>query len=71
VKIQLARKAIPTSYTDVEEQDLDYGSWMRASLLPEVFAEVQRESSFGTCSKPLFPINSSTIPSHHASINFL
>ncbi|XP_024642377.1 uncharacterized protein [Medicago truncatula] len=47
-------------YTDVEEQDQAYGSWMRASPLPKFQVEFKKEPSTGTCSKSLFSSTSSS-----------
>ncbi|MCH96370.1 hypothetical protein A2U01_0017356, partial [Trifolium medium] len=46
------------AYSELEEKDLAFGPWLRASPLPKVFFDVKKESSSGTCSKSLFPSNS-------------
>lgn len=48
------------SYSEVQELDLTYGAWMRASPLPKIFTEAKKEPSSGTCSKSLFPSTSSS-----------
>jgi hypothetical protein len=47
-------------YTDVEEQDQAYSSWLRASPLPKAHMEVKKEPNSGTCSKTLFSSTSSS-----------
>ncbi|XP_058749873.1 uncharacterized protein LOC131622870 [Vicia villosa] len=47
-------------YEDIDEQDLSYGIWLRASPLPKVYEDQrQRESSSGNCTKSLFLASSS------------
>ncbi|XP_058749288.1 uncharacterized protein LOC131622280 [Vicia villosa] len=47
-------------FEDIEEQDLSFGLWLRASPLPRVVDEPQRrDSSSGTCGRSLFNISSS------------
>ncbi|XP_058740824.1 uncharacterized protein LOC131623919 [Vicia villosa] len=47
-------------FEDIEEQDLSFGLWLRASPLPRITEEQHRkDSSSGTCSRSLFNISSS------------
>ncbi|XP_058783869.1 uncharacterized protein LOC131658612 [Vicia villosa] len=47
-------------FEELEEQDLSYGQWLRASPLPKMSEQVRKkESSSGTCSKNLFNAPSS------------
>ncbi|XP_058775409.1 uncharacterized protein LOC131649675 [Vicia villosa] len=47
-------------YEDLEEQELSYGAWLRASPLPRTGEEQKKkESSSSTCSKSLFSVSSS------------
>ncbi|XP_058746134.1 uncharacterized protein LOC131619008 [Vicia villosa] len=47
-------------FEDIEEQDLSFGLWLRASPLPRTTEEQQqKDSSSGTCSRSLFNISSS------------
>jgi interleukin-1 receptor-associated kinase 1 len=48
------------AYSELEEKDLAFGPWLRASPLPKVFFDVKKESSSGTCSKSLFPSTSNS-----------
>ncbi|XP_058751474.1 uncharacterized protein LOC131624535 [Vicia villosa] len=44
---------------ELEEKDLSYGQWLRASPLPKMGEEQKkRDSSSGTCSKSLFNVSS-------------
>ncbi|XP_058727213.1 uncharacterized protein LOC131598649 [Vicia villosa] len=47
-------------FEELEEQDLSFGQWLRASPLPKMLEEVKKkDSSSGTCSKSLFNASSS------------
>ncbi|XP_058734335.1 uncharacterized protein LOC131606068 [Vicia villosa] len=47
-------------YEDLEEKELSYGAWLRASPLPKAVEEQKRkESNSSSCSKSLFSISSS------------
>ncbi|XP_058765441.1 uncharacterized protein LOC131638928 [Vicia villosa] len=47
-------------FEDLDEQELSYGLWLRASPLPKVFDDQKsREGSSGTCSRSLFQVSSS------------
>ncbi|XP_058749387.1 uncharacterized protein LOC131622377 [Vicia villosa] len=47
-------------FEELEEQDLSYGQWLRASPLPKMSDQVKKkESSSGNCSKSLFNAPSS------------
>ncbi|XP_058783267.1 uncharacterized protein LOC131657939 [Vicia villosa] len=47
-------------FEDLDEQDLSFGNWLRASPLPKMVEEQKsKESSSGTCSKNLFNAPSS------------
>jgi hypothetical protein len=41
-------------FEDIEEKELPFGQWLRASPLPKFTAEVKKENSSGSCSKSLF-----------------
>ncbi|CAI8596235.1 unnamed protein product [Vicia faba] len=46
-------------FEDIEEQELSYGQWLRASPLPKVIEDQKkRDSSSGTCSKNIFNVSS-------------
>ncbi|XP_058754368.1 uncharacterized protein LOC131627544 [Vicia villosa] len=46
-------------FEELEEQDLSYGLWLRASPLPKMGEEqTKRDSSSGTCSRSLFNVSS-------------
>lgn len=47
-------------YEEVEEKELSYGPWLRASPLPKNSSDQQKESSSGNCSKNLFACSSSS-----------
>ncbi|CAI8607266.1 unnamed protein product [Vicia faba] len=48
------------SYEELDEQEISFGLWLRASPLPRVTEEPKKkDSSSGTCSKNLFNISSS------------
>lgn len=46
-------------YEGVEERELPFGPWLRASPLPKFTPDQRRDSSFGNCSKSLFACSSS------------
>ncbi|XP_058732735.1 uncharacterized protein LOC131604305 [Vicia villosa] len=47
-------------FEDIEEQDLAFGAWLRASPLPRIQEETKkRDTSSSSCSKNLFNISSS------------
>ncbi|XP_058752316.1 uncharacterized protein LOC131625473 [Vicia villosa] len=47
-------------FDEIEEQDLSYGQWLRASPLPKMSEESRKkDSSSGNCSKNLFSVSSS------------
>ncbi|XP_058748819.1 uncharacterized protein LOC131621797 [Vicia villosa] len=47
-------------FEDLDEQELSYGMWLRASPLPKVFEDQKsKEGSSGTCSRSLFQVSSS------------
>jgi len=41
-------------FQDVEEKEMPFGKWLRASPLPKITGEVKMENSSGSCSKSLF-----------------
>lgn len=43
-----------TNFDELEEKELPFGQWLRASPLPKVTGEVKKETSTGSCSKTLF-----------------
>ncbi|XP_058755552.1 uncharacterized protein LOC131628740 [Vicia villosa] len=46
-------------FEELEEQDLSYGQWLRASPLPKMNEDQKKgDSSSGTCSKNLFQVSS-------------
>ncbi|XP_058746709.1 uncharacterized protein LOC131619652 [Vicia villosa] len=46
-------------FEELEEQDLSYGQWLRASPLPKMNEDQKKgDSSSGTCSKSLFQVSS-------------
>lgn len=47
-------------YEELEEKDLSFGPWLRASPLPKTTTEHQKESSSGTCSKNLLASTSNS-----------
>lgn len=47
-------------FEDLDEQELSYGMWLRASPLPKVFEDQKsKEGSSETCSRSLFQVSSS------------
>ncbi|XP_058755793.1 uncharacterized protein LOC131629007 [Vicia villosa] len=46
-------------FEHIEEQELYFGLWLRASPLPKVMDEQRKDSSSGNCSRSLFNISSS------------
>ncbi|XP_058733973.1 uncharacterized protein LOC131605657 [Vicia villosa] len=47
-------------FEELDEQDLSYGQWLRASPLPKMTEDQRkRDSSSGTCSRSLFPSSTS------------
>lgn len=46
-------------YDEIEEKDLPFGLWLRASPLPRIMGEVKREQISGSCNKSLFSETSS------------
>jgi hypothetical protein len=47
-------------YEELEEKELGFGPWLRASPLPKNVFEPRKESSSGTCSKNLFASTSTS-----------
>jgi hypothetical protein len=47
-------------YEDLEEKELGFGPWLRASPLPKPSFEPRKESSSGACSKNLFESTSTS-----------
>jgi 14-3-3 protein epsilon len=47
-------------FEDIEEKDLPFGPWLRASPLPKLSGEVKKEQSSSSCSKSLFAEGSSS-----------
>lgn len=45
-------------FSEVEEKDQAFGSWLRASPLPKITFEASKESGSSGCSKNLFPAQS-------------
>jgi hypothetical protein len=43
-----------TEFEDIEEKELPFGKWLRASSLPKITGEVKKDTSTGSCSKSLF-----------------
>lgn len=43
-----------TYFDELEEKELPFRQWLRASPLPKVTGEVEKETSAGSCSKTLF-----------------
>lgn len=43
-----------TEFDDLEEKELPFGQWLRASPLPKFNGDMKRENSSGSCSKTLF-----------------
>ncbi|CAJ2644626.1 uncharacterized protein LOC123882497 [Trifolium pratense] len=41
-------------YEDIEEKELPYGSWLKASPLPKISGDIKKEQSSSSCSKSLF-----------------
>ncbi|PNX62781.1 hypothetical protein L195_g061310, partial [Trifolium pratense] len=41
-------------YEDIEEKELPFGQWLRASPLPKFTSELKKDSSDGSCSRSLF-----------------
>ncbi|MCH88312.1 zinc CCHC-type-like protein, partial [Trifolium medium] len=41
-------------FDDIEEKELPFGQWLRASPLPKFTGEFKKENSSGSCSKSLF-----------------
>jgi hypothetical protein len=41
-------------YNDIEEKELPYGSWLKASPLPKVSGDIKKEQSPSSCNKSLF-----------------
>jgi hypothetical protein len=47
-------------YEEIEEKELGFGPWLRASPLPKVSFESRKDSSSGNCSKNLFASTSTS-----------
>jgi len=43
-----------TEFDDIDEKELPFGKWLRASSLPKFSGEFKKENSYGSCSKNLF-----------------
>lgn len=43
-----------TDFEDIDEKELPFGKWLRASPLPKFSGEFKKENSSGSCSKNLF-----------------